>query len=121
MKTLLNGQLNEVSFVKQPLMLDNATNPASTLFTIKLTKIVGDSEYVFANLDDKYDFDPAKEFIGLEVDLENQTLLGGEYKLELYDNFRSYGNYLCLIEDYTFENSDSNDELFSTTVKISNL
>lgn len=114
MKLILNGQNNELSFVKDSAMSDIA-------FTIKLNKIIGGQEYVFDNLYDKYEFDAAKGFIGLDLDISSQEILGGEYKLEIYDDIRTYGNYICLVEDYTFENSDSNDDLFSSTVKISNL
>jgi len=114
MKTLSNGQSNELSFVKAPLMADIP-------FTVKLTKVVGTTEYVFDNLYDKFEFDLAKDFIVLDLDLTDFDVPGGEYKLEIYDDFRVYGRYVCQVIDYTFDNSQSNDELFSTTVKISNL
>lgn len=114
MKLILNGQTNELSFVKAPAM-------SNIPFTIKLTKIVGGKQYVFDNLYDKYEFDVAKDFIGIDLDISSQEIAGGEYKLEIYDDFRTYGKYVCLVEDYTFEKSDSNGELFTTTVKISNL
>jgi hypothetical protein len=114
MKLLSNAQNNELSFVKAPMM-ENIS------FTISLTKIVGSKEYVFDNLYDKFEFDSAKDFIVLELDLTEQDVAGGEYKLELSDEFRVYGRYICNVVDYTFEQSDSTNDLFSSTVRVSNL
>jgi hypothetical protein len=114
MKLLSNAQNNELSFVKAPMM-ENIS------FTISLTKIVGSREYVFDNLYDKFEFDSAKDFVVFDLDLTSQDIVGGEYKLELYDEFRVYGRYICSVVDYTFEQSDSTNDLFSSTVRVSNL
>lgn len=114
MKNLANGQSNELSFVKAPLMQDIP-------FTITITKAVGGDVYVFDNLYDKFTFDIAKDFVVFDVDLTDFDVKGGEYVLELSDDFRSYGKYVCLVDDYTFDNSTNTNELFTTTVKISNL
>ena len=114
MKVLSNAQNNELSFVKAPMM-ENIS------FTISLTKIVGSKEYIFDNLYDKFEFDSAKDFIVLDLDLTEQDVAGGEYKLELSDEFRVYGRYICNVVDYTFEQSDSTNDLFSSTVRVSNL
>lgn len=90
-------------------------------FTIKLTKIVGSQEYIFDNLYDKFEFDISKDFIVIDLDLTEQSIAGGEYKLEIYDEFRVYGRYICSVVDYTFEQSDSTNELYSSTVRVSNL
>jgi hypothetical protein len=114
MKILSNAQTNELSFVKAPMMEDIP-------FTIKLIKIVGGQEYVFENLYDKFEFDIAKDFIVIDLDLTEDSIPGGEYKLEIYDEFRVYGKYICNVVDYIFEQSDNTNELYSSTVRVSNL
>lgn len=114
MKKILNGEVNEVSFIKVHNMVDEP-------YTIVLTKVVGTDVYTFSSLSDIYSWDTDKDFIVLEVDLTATDVAGGEYILRIFGDSGEYGEYVCIVDDYSFVNSTSTNELLSSTVKISNL
>lgn len=115
MKTLENNKANILSFVKMNSMEDVS-------YTITIDKTVGEFSYVFDNLYELTLFKEGLNFVSFRVDLTSIEVPGGEYQLTLTDeNNNDYGTYICNVSDYTFVESESTNDIFGTTIKISNL
>ncbi len=115
MKTLENNKTNILSFVKMNLMEDVS-------YSITIDKTVGEFSYVFDNLYELNEFRAGLNFVSFSIDLSLIDIPGGEYKLTLSDeNNNDYGTYICNVSDYTFVESESTNDIFGTTIKISNL
>lgn len=115
MKSIKNSQINTISFIKLRGM-------STSGLVITLKKTIGSKTYTFYDLEDIGSQQPLNEFIVLPMDLLLTPVVGGEYVLNLSDDIgNDYGNYICNVIDYNNENSTSTNDLFSSTIKVSNL
>jgi hypothetical protein len=114
MKSIRNGVINYVSFIKTYDMQAEAYN-------IKLEKVIGGTKYNFYGLLDISTVSQCNYFITLTIDLIDTDVAGGEYYLTISGAESDYAKYLCNVKDHVYVNSTNENSLLASTVKISNL
>lgn len=117
---IYNGQINKLSFVYQPdkMTVNN--------FGIYLQKEEIGFIKSFDNLLDVDGLDECRDFIVLTIDLRNQDVPGGDVDLLLYCYDQNLPNmlvdtFLCHVVDYEYENQQSQNTVYLSTVKVNNL
>jgi hypothetical protein len=114
MKSVKNGLINYLSFIRTYEMNQNS-------FNMKLSKVVGTKEYNFYGLQDLGLLNDCNEFIVLPIDLATTSIEGGEYYITISGENGEYARYICNVIDHEYITSTNQNSLFSDTVKISNL
>ena len=117
---IYNNRINKLSFVYQP---DKMTVNS---FGIYLQKQELGFVKLFDNLSDFDGIGNCREFIVLPVDFRNEEIPGGDLDLLLYcydENLPTLlvDKFLCHVVDHHYENQQSQNEVYLSTVKINNL
>lgn len=117
---IYNGQINKLSFIYQP---DKMTVNSFGIYLQKEELNYTKSLTVYWTPDG---LDGCRDFIVLLIDLRNEKIPGGDLDLLLYCYDQNLPNmlvdtFLCHVVDYDYENQQSQNEVYLSTVKINNL
>jgi hypothetical protein len=109
MTTAINGTITSVEYIKDKSFINND-------FELRLEGRVVDQTYTFSNLTDANGLSDCSPTIVLSLDLQNNTVLSGEYSMELWYGGEKINGRVLLVRNE--DTSTSGTDIYSNVINL---